>query len=119
VSSNGRWPPFPALTITEPILKPSLALLPEVYATSGLGRNRRRKPTNPLSFSSLFGSRREFRRRKDVQRYEYVDQYSIRISFLVIYVVLLSVWDTLLTLKILNQGGQELHPLMDTLLGYG
>lgn len=83
------------------------------------GGDRRRKPTNPLSLSSLFGSRRGFRRREDAQRHRYVDQYSIRISFLVIYVALLSVSDTLLTLKILSLGGQELNPLMAILLGYG
>ncbi len=83
------------------------------------GADRRRKPTNPLSLSSLFGSRRSFRRAQDRELHYYVDRYGSKSVAVLLAAVLLSTLDALITLHLVSVGGEEINPLMDFLLGLG
>lgn len=49
----------------------------------------------------------------------YSDFYESWLFALIISIVLLSVTDAVLTLKILSHGGTELNPIMDTILAHG
>ena len=82
-------------------------------------KDRRLKPTNPLSKSSLFGSRRAYRRQADETVQLYVDRYGPSSVLVLLSALLLSVADGFLTLKILDLGGSELNPIMALLLERG
>lgn len=81
--------------------------------------DRRTRPTSPLSFSSMFGSRRHVRRADDRQIYLYVDRYSLRSVFVVLGIVLLSLTDAMFTLQLVAKGAQEINPVMDFFLQKG
>lgn len=83
------------------------------------GSDRRTRPTNPLSLSSMFGRRRQIRRREDLTTHRYVDVYSGRLVVIVLLSAALSVADTFFTLEIVSRGGIELNPIMDFFLRQG
>ena len=77
--------------------------------------DRRKNPTRPLSKYSFIGKRKENRRSKDGMNY-YVDRYESKYLVLVIFILILCVLDALLTLKLLQYGGEELNPFMAVLI---
>ncbi len=83
------------------------------------GPDRRKKPTNPLSLSSLFGSRRTIRRDSDRQVHYYVDRYGLGSGVIFLGALMLSTLDALITLKLIGAGGKEINPVMDFLLQFG
>jgi hypothetical protein len=84
------------------------------------GKDRRKKPTSPLSFYSLFyGRRKVVRRAEDLDYHRYVDLYSGRAAFAVMAAVLLSLTDAYFTLRLVGRGAEELNPFMDFFLQRG
>ncbi len=83
------------------------------------GVDRREKPTSPLTRSSLFGSRKHYRRKDDRRRHYFVDIYSPLVVSLFFATLVLSWLDALLTLKLLDAHFQELNPVMDFFLKMG
>ncbi len=83
------------------------------------GQDRRAKPTSPWSFASIRGKRREGRRAEDRRRPFYVDRYAPRLLVVVSAVLLLSVLDAFLTLRLVALGGREINPIMDFFLQAG
>jgi len=83
------------------------------------GVDRRRKPTSPLSGSSLFGSRRYGRRKEDRLIHYYVDRYGWRSVSAVLATLVLCLTDAFMTLYLLSRGAQELNPLMDYFIDIG
>ena len=83
-------------------------------------KDRRVRPT-PLLSKFTFGGRRGFlRRRVDQQRGGYVDRYSSKLFFPLVLIVGLNILDALFTMTILDSGGREINPLVNsviTLLG--
>lgn len=76
---------------------------------------RARATAHPLAWPSWQGQRREARRRHE--RYDqFVDRYPPTLRYLAVGILLLCNVDAFLTLHILDAGGSELNPLMDTLL---
>lgn len=82
-------------------------------------RDRRTKPTSPLSIASLFGSRTRYRRKEDQAKYYYVDRYSLLSILVVLFTIMLSVTDAFFTLKLVAIGAQEANPVMDYFLQFG
>jgi hypothetical protein len=83
-------------------------------------RDRRIRPTPLLSKFSFGGRRSFFRRRVDQQRGGYVDRYSSKLFFPLVLIVGLNILDALFTMSILESGGREINPLVNsviTLLG--
>lgn len=83
-------------------------------------KDRRVRPTPLLSKFTLGGRRRIFRRRVDQQRGGYIDRYSSKLFFFLVLIVGLNILDALFTMTILDSGGREVNPLVDsviTLLG--
>lgn len=84
------------------------------------GKDRRLKPTSPLSLSSLLGSRNTIRRAEDREKHFYVDRYSLRSVVTVFFTILLSVLDAILTFKLVNMGvAIEANPVMNFFLQFG
>ncbi|MHC1728665.1 MAG: DUF5658 family protein [Syntrophobacteraceae bacterium] len=83
------------------------------------GKERREKPTVLFSRSSLFGSRRKFRRAEDARKYFIVDIYNPFLVSVIIFTLILCVADAFLTLKLISENFQELNPIMDFFLKLG
>ena len=83
------------------------------------GPDRRRAPTPRLSRFSFFGGRRQQYRREDEKEGGFVDRYSIRLWFLILWVALMNIGDSYFTLVHLQAGGVELNPVAAALLGTG
>ena len=83
-------------------------------------KDRRKQPTPGLSRHSLFGQRKGFRRRVDQKKGGYVDRYSPRLFFFLVLIAGLNVLDALLTMMILELRGQEINPVVQSVMGlYG
>ncbi len=78
-------------------------------------KDRRLKPTPPISRYSVFGHRRGNRRHSDQESY-YVDWYETRYLVLIVSILFLCLLDVYMTIKILQLGGEELNPVMSLLM---
>jgi hypothetical protein len=65
------------------------------------------------------GERRTIRRQSDRDRLFFVDHYSQWFFFAILTIVLLSITDGLLTLRLLNHGASEANPVMAYFLKFG
>jgi len=74
--------------------------------------DRRRQPTPGLSQYIFRGRRKAFRRRFDQQQGGYVDRYSAGLFFPLILIAVLNVSDSLFTMMILDNGGEEVNPIV-------
>jgi hypothetical protein len=75
-------------------------------------RDRRRRPTPGLSRYTFLGRRKAFRRKEDRERGGYVDRYSSKLFIAIVAILIFNFLDALLTTTILGGGGQELNPLV-------
>jgi hypothetical protein len=74
--------------------------------------DRRKNPTPALSWYTLWGRRRTFRRKSDQQRGGYVDHYNGLLFLFLISAVTLNILDALITIMILDLGGWEVNPIV-------
>jgi Domain of unknown function (DUF5658) len=74
--------------------------------------DRRKKPTAGLSRHTVSGRRMHFRRKEDQTRGGYVDRYSPKLFILLVLIVVLNVFDAILTTIILDGGGWEMNPVV-------
>lgn len=74
-------------------------------------KDRRSRPTPPISRHSIFGRRKGNRRISDKESY-YVDWYESRYLILIVSILILCILDVYMTIKILQIGGKELNPVM-------
>lgn len=84
-------------------------------------KDRRMYPAQAFSKYTLYGRRKEFRRKEDQLRGGYVDQYPPGLLILLILPIGLNILDAWFTMMILNDGGQEINPLVASaiqLFGY-
>lgn len=81
--------------------------------------DRRDRPTSPLTSTSLLGSRSYLRRADDRKAASYVDRYGARSVLTTLLIILLSVVDATLTLRLVSLGAKEVNPVMDFFLGFG
>ena len=79
-------------------------------------RDRRSQPTPGLSRYTLFGRREALRRRIDQEKDGYVDRYGSGIFFILVSIVGLNVLDAFLTTMILEMGGEELNPIVRSVM---
>ena len=79
-------------------------------------KDRRSQPTPGLSRYILFGRRRGLRRRVDQEKGGYVDRYSSGLFFVLVLIIGLNVLDALLTMMILEFGGRELNPIVQSVM---
>jgi len=77
-------------------------------------RDRRKQPTPALSRFSLWGRRMAFRREEDKKRGGYVDRYTSGLLFVLTLIVGLNILDVLFTMMILDNGGWEINPIVQS-----
>jgi hypothetical protein len=83
-------------------------------------QDRRKKPTSALSWHSLLGRRRGFRRRSEQEKGGYVDRYSSKLFFFLILIIGLNILDALFTMMILDLKGWEFNPIVESIINiYG
>jgi Domain of unknown function (DUF5658) len=79
-------------------------------------RDRRNKPTPPLSRYTFFGRRKTIRRRSERQPGGYVDRYSSVLFFMLVLMMGLNILDSLFTMMILDSEGWEANPIVQSVI---
>ena len=83
------------------------------------GEDRRSRRWGNLVWLLKTGKRRRLRRTSDRRSLRFLDYYSPRLFYALILVLLLSVTDALLTLWLIEQGANEVNPVMAYFLRFG
>ncbi len=78
-------------------------------------KDRRKRPTRPISKYTLVGRRKKSRREEEADNY-YADKYERKYLIIIGLIVLLAIFDTIFSLKIFKFGGSEINPIMSFLL---
>jgi hypothetical protein len=105
-------------------------LLPEVPAAESLppgGTNdetrsqpdRRRQPTSPWGAFPPAGRRMRNRRADERCRPYFVDRFSTAVLAFILMLLIASLLDAILTIRLIDAGGGEVNPLMNHLLRHG
>jgi hypothetical protein len=79
-------------------------------------KNRREKSSQPWSFYTFFGRRRWLRRKSDQEKGGYLDCYSPTLFFFIVLILVLNILDSLFTMMILDLGGRELNPIVQSIM---
>lgn len=80
--------------------------------------DRRKGPTPFLSKYTFVGQRRSARRGEEQYNY-YVDRLGGRVWAIILFIIILSVIDSIFTLYFLNKGFREVNPLMNIAIFVG
>ena len=83
------------------------------------GEDRRTRRWGNLIWFLKTGQRRRVRRETDRRSFSFLDYYSPKLFYSLILVLLLSVVDALLTLWLLENGANEVNPVMAYFLRFG
>ena len=89
------------------------------YTEKRSGKDRRIHRFPKLKYLLLSGKRSKVRRQEDIHRTFYFDRYSSNIFAAIVAILLLSVFDALLTLYLIDNGSTELNPVMSYFLQFG
>ncbi|OGQ01429.1 MAG: hypothetical protein A2026_02805 [Deltaproteobacteria bacterium RBG_19FT_COMBO_46_12] len=81
-----------------------------------LGKDRRAQPTPAISRYTLFGRRKDFRRKAERQKGGYVDRYSSVLFFFLVLILGLNILDAFFTLMILDLKGWEANPVVRSVI---
>ena len=77
-----------------------------------ISKDRRTRPTPPLSWFTFFGKRRHIRREEDRPISPYVDRHSSVVFFFLVLILGLNILDSLFTMMILDLKGREANPIV-------
>lgn len=83
------------------------------------GKDRRTHQFPKIKYLMLPGRRAVARRLEDRHRTFYFDRYSSKLFAAIMAILLLSVFDALLTLHLMENGSTELNPVMSYFLEFG
>ena len=83
------------------------------------GKDRRQKNRTELRYFLINGRRESARREEDKTRIFFFDRYNQRIFTAITAILMLSIFDALLTLILIERGSSELNPVMAFFLEYG
>jgi hypothetical protein len=78
--------------------------------------DRRKQPTPILSRYTLGGRRADFHGEIGVPKERYVDRYSPSLLFALLLIVGLNYLDSCFTMMILENGGREINPLVESII---
>jgi hypothetical protein len=81
--------------------------------------DRRREPTGVWSAFPPAGYRMGNRRAAEHCRPYFVDRFSVWMLIFVVMLLIATIIDATLTIYLLQEGGDEINPVMDYLLNYG
>ena len=83
------------------------------------GKDRRQKKRTEFRYFLINGRRESARREEDKTRIFFFDRYNQRIFTAITAILMLSIFDALLTLILIERGSSELNPVMAFFLEYG
>jgi hypothetical protein len=83
------------------------------------GKDRRQKNRTEFRYFFINGRRESARREEDKTRIFFFDRYNQRIFTAITAILMLSIFDALLTLILIERGSSELNPVMAFFLEYG
>ena len=83
------------------------------------GQDRRQKRKADFRYFFINGRRESARREEDKTRIFFFDRYNQRIFTAITAILMLSIFDALLTLILIERGSSELNPVMAFFLEYG
>jgi hypothetical protein len=83
------------------------------------GRDRRTNKKASLKYLLFNGRRERIRREDDRQKVFFFDRYNPKLFAAIMAILMLSLFDGLLTLYLIRNGSAELNPVMDYLLQQG
>ena len=78
--------------------------------------DRRKQLTPSRSFYTFFGRRRWLRRKSDQEKGGYLDRYSPALFLLIVLILALNILDSLFTMMILDLGGREFNPIVQSVM---
>lgn len=78
--------------------------------------DRRKRLTPFWSFYTFLGRRRRLRRKPDQEKGGYLDRYSPALFFLIVLILILNIFDSLFTMIILDLGGREFNPILQSII---
>jgi hypothetical protein len=81
--------------------------------------DRRQKPTSPWDSLPPAGQRVRNRRKEEHLRPYFVDRFSSAMFAIILLLLIASMADAVLTLFLIQSGGEEINPLMQYLLQHG
>ena len=81
--------------------------------------DRRQQPTSPWGAFSLAGRRMRNRRAEEHKLPYFVDRYSSTMLVIILMLIVASLADAALTLRLMEAGGDEINPVMGRLLDCG
>jgi hypothetical protein len=82
-------------------------------------KDRRQRPTRPLSRYMFSGRRQSARRQKDRRTHLCVDRYGPGLFLVLLLIVSLSILDAHFTIMQVERAAQEINPFMSYLIGQG
>ena len=83
------------------------------------GADRRTNKRARLKYLLFNGRRERIRREEDQGKAYFFDRYSPKFLMVILVILVLSIFDALLTLIVLDRGATELNPVMAHFLEYG
>ena len=83
------------------------------------GMDRRQSNRDDIRYYLINGRRESARREEDQTRIFFFDRYNQRIFAAITAILMLSIFDALLTLILIERGSTELNPVMAYFLEYG
>ena len=83
------------------------------------GKDRRQMNKSDFRYFIINGRRQSARREEDKTRIFFFDRYNQRIFTAITAILMLSIFDALLTLILIERGSSELNPVMAFFLEYG
>jgi len=93
--------------------------LDQPYRERRTGKDRRKDKRAQIKYFLVNGRREGFRREEDRTRAFFFDRYNQRIFAAITAILMLSIFDALLTLILIDRGSSELNPVMAYFLEYG
>jgi len=78
--------------------------------------DRRKQTTPSRSLYTFFGRRQWLRRKSDQEKGGYLDRYSPALFFFVVLILALNILDSLFTMMILDLGGREFNPIVQSIM---
>jgi hypothetical protein len=81
--------------------------------------DRRQQPTSPWGCLPPAGHRMRQRRADEHRRSYFVDRFPAVLLTFVLMLLTASIVDAVMTVRLIDAGGNEINPLMDRLLGLG
>jgi hypothetical protein len=91
----------------------------EPYRERRCGKDRRRNHQAQFKYFLINGRREAARRQEDRTRSYFFDRYNQRMFAAITAILMLSIFDALLTLILIERGSSELNPVMAYFLEYG